>query len=103
MKRIFPELKENMMSFQLIRSMPIVTMDGEQIVYVPTAEVANEYEKAIIDKIWGKEIVYYGLDAVWCRGNAANSTPLFQCSFPEGDAVIFLHLPLMHDFPKKSK
>jgi len=47
MKRIFPELKENIMSFQPIHSMPIVTMDGEQIVYVPTAEVANEYEKAI--------------------------------------------------------
>jgi hypothetical protein len=50
--------------------------------------VANEYAKAIIDKFQGKEIVYYGLDAAWCRSDAANSTPPFQFSFPEEEAVL---------------
>jgi hypothetical protein len=66
--------------------MPIVSMDGEQIVHI-TTEAANEYAKAIIDKFKGKEMVCYGLDAAWCIGDAANSTPLS----PEGDAVILLH------------
>jgi hypothetical protein len=30
---------------------------------------------------------YYGLDTAWCRGDAANSTPFFQFSFPEEDAL----------------
>ncbi len=80
--------------------MPIVTMNGKQIEYITTTEAANEYAKAMTDKIQGKEMVCYGLDAAWCRGDAANSTPLFQFSSPEGDAVILLHLPIMHDFPK---
>jgi hypothetical protein len=80
--------------------MPIVTMDGEQIVYITTTEAANEYAKAITDKVQGKEMVCYGLDAAWCRGDAENSTSLFQFSFPEGDAVILLHLQIIHKFPK---
>ncbi len=65
--------------------MPIVTMDGKQIVYITTTEAANKYAKAMIDKILGKEMVCYGLDAAWCRGGAANSPPLFQFSSPEED------------------
>ncbi len=67
--------------FSQNHSMPIVPMDGKQIVYITTTEEANEYAKAIIDKFKGKEMVCYGSDAAWCIGDAANSTPFFQFSF----------------------
>ncbi len=62
--------------FQPNNLKPIATMDGEKFEYTTTTEVENECAKAIIDKFL-KETVYYGLDAEWCRGYAANSTQLF--------------------------
>jgi hypothetical protein len=72
--------------FNQIHLMPIATIDGKKMCITTTA-FANEYSKAIIEEFQGKEMLYYGLDAAWHRRDAANSSPLFQFSFPKEDTV----------------